>query len=241
MQPYAYAVIRDDPTVTFLIRRWANGDSILPAVKRLMELGLNDEAAATARLGLADDACRDRDELEAALHEISSAPAGWLDSLQDFARNPSDEKWEELMRFVPEEVAYQRLRNTIAILMRLGCDGDILFRCASRLGFVPDLFDMAASGRVSPETIEKRAEGSGARAAWLGLAAQAAFARGDRFGTIRLLREGCRDPESATLAYASAIEIRELADDELNDELDKVGVPPRPVYSGTQEDDEEPF
>jgi hypothetical protein len=235
-------VLRDDPRVTFLIRRWANGDSILPAVHRLMELGFNDEAAATARLGLVDSECQDRPALEAALLEISSAPPGWVSALEEFARNPTDDGWSALMRFVPEEVFYQRLRNTVPILMRLGCDGDVLFRCASRFGFTPDLFDLAASGTVKPETIEERGRDSGARAAWLGLAAQAAFARGDRFATIRYLREACRDEENASLAWASAMEIRELADDTLNAELDKVGVPQQPAYDDEDDDDdEEPF
>ena len=128
------------------------------------------------------------------------------------------------MRFVPEETVYQRLRTTIATLMRLGCDGNILFRCATRIGMTPDVFDLATSGTVDPEVIEQRGDGSAARPVWLGLAAQAAFTRGDRFAAIRYLREASRD-EDAFLAWASISEIREKADDALNEELDKVGVP----------------
>lgn len=216
--------MRDDPQLTFLTRRWLNGDSALPLVARLRELGYDTEAAATARLAVRDPKCLDRAALEAALEEIGSAPNGWVEALAEFARHPSEERWNELMTFVPEDVFYQRLRNTITTLMRLGCDGNVLFRCATRLGMTPDIFDLATSGTVDPEVIEERGSGSPARATWLGLAAQAAFARGDRFAVTRYLREAAARPE-AVLAWASITEIRAVADDELNDQLDRVGVP----------------
>lgn len=214
----------DDAQLTFLTRRWFNGDTSLPVVSRLHELGYDDEAAATARLALRDHECLDRPALEQALHEIASVPDGWLDALAAFAREPGIERWDELMQFVPEEVFYQRLRHTIATLHRLGCDGNVLFRCATRIGMTSDVFDLARSGTVDPEVIEERGAGSPARATWLGLAGQAAFARGDRFGVIRYLRDASRN-EHVCLAWASIGEIRELADDALNDDLDKAGVP----------------
>ncbi len=214
-----------DSEVRFLVRRWGNGESALPIVRRLIDLGFPDEAAATARLALVFPECLDREQLEAALFEIASPPDGWLEALTGFARNPSEERWKELMTFVPEEVFYQRLRNTMAILMRLGCDGDILFRCASRFGMTSDLFDLARTGTVDPLTIEERGAESAARAAWLGLAAMAAFARGDRFATLRYLRAACSDDDDAYLAWAAISEIRRDADEALNHELDKLGVP----------------
>jgi hypothetical protein len=51
---------------------------------------------------------------------------------------------------------------------------------------------------------------------WLGLAAQASFAWGDRFAVIRYLREASRAEDSLG-AWASIAEIRELADDALNE------------------------
>ena len=215
----------DDPQLTFLTRQWFNGGSALPLVQRLLEGGHSDEAAATARLALRSEDCADRAELEAVLLETASTPDGWIPTLEQFASQPSEAGWEQLMRFVPEEVWYHRLRNTIALLMRLGCDGNILFRCATRQGMTVDVFDLAASGTVDPEVIVERGEGSPARAAWLGLAAQASFIRGDRWNTVRHLREACRDCENAFLAWASISEIRREADESLNEELDKVGVP----------------
>jgi len=214
----------DEPQLTFLARRWLNGDSSLPFVQKLRELGYDGEAAATARLALRAAECPDREALEVALREIASSPDGWFDALAEFAHDPSEERWEELMRFVPEEVWYQRLRNTTEVLMRLGCDGNVLFRCTARIGMHSGVFDLARSGTVDPEVIEERGAGSGARATWLGLAAQAAYARGDRFAVIRYLRDASRD-EDAFLAWASINEIRQEADNALNEELDRVGVP----------------
>lgn len=171
-----------------------------------------------------DDAWADREVLEALLLETASTPQGWQEALADFAREPSEERWTELMSFVPEEVWYQRLRNTIAWLMRFGCDGNILFRCATRIGITTDVFDLAASGTVDPEVIVARGQDSPARAMWLALAAQAAFVRGDRWRTLGYLREACQD-EDAFLAWASISEIRREADEALNEELDKLGVP----------------
>jgi hypothetical protein len=41
-----------DEQLTFLSRSWMNGESSLPLVQRLRELGHETEAAATARLAL---------------------------------------------------------------------------------------------------------------------------------------------------------------------------------------------
>jgi hypothetical protein len=219
-------MLERDSQSRFLARRWLlGGESALPLVQRLADDGCDAEAAATGRLALAYPDCQHRTEIEAILRRIAGEPDGWDQALRDFAQEPSEERWGELMRFVPEEVFYQRLRTTVPLLMRLGCDGNVLFRCAARLGMTPDLFDLAASGKVDPAVIEDRARDSAASSAWLGLAAQAAFARGDRFGTMRYLRDALRDEEQAYLAWGSIGEIRQIADDEFNAELDKLGVP----------------
>jgi hypothetical protein len=215
----------DSPEVTLLLRHWGNGGSAFPAVKTLVECGYPDDAAAIARLALRAPDCIDREALEAAVSQIANASDEWVRAIEEFANHPSEERWEELMRFVPEEDQYQRLRHTIALLLSLQCDGNILFRCATKIGMTPDVFDLARSGAVDPEVIEARGEGSEARPAWLGLAAQAAFARNDRWSTLRYLREASQYGESSVLSWASISEIRREADDELNEELDRVGVP----------------
>jgi hypothetical protein len=215
----------EDPQVLFLIKRWHNGDSIMPAVRRLMELGDMDRAGATARLALVYPDCKEREELHEVLREISSVPAGWAESIAAYCEEPTEERWEAMLRFVPLDNLYNTVRTLLPELMRRGCDGDLLFTHASRVGKTPDLFTLAESGTVSPETIERRGDGSPARGTWLGLAAQAAFARGDRFATVRYLREACRDEEQAQFAWGSIFDIREQADDDLNAQLDKVGVP----------------
>jgi hypothetical protein len=221
-----------DPELTLFIRHWFNGGSALPVVERLFAGDEPDEAACIARLALRDPECVDRDAIEDIASRCASEPSGWLEALEKFARTttPDDmdaaiEQWNQLMQFVPEDVFYQRLRRTITLLHRLGCNGDVLFTCSTLTGSTTEVFDLAASGTVAPETIEARGNGSPARAMWLGLAAQAAQARDDRWSVLRYLREACNDPRNAFLAWASISEIREHADAELHEALNDLGVP----------------
>jgi len=208
----------------FLLRHFLHGGgSAVPAIRKLIDDGELDEAAVVARLAVRMAEGDERDQLFAVLGEITSAPTGWAAALERFAQQPGEEAWDELMRFVPEDVFYQRLKYTVLLLLGLGCDGDVLFRCVSRIGMMPELFDVAESGRVDPETIVARASGSAAEAAWLGLAAIAALVRGDREATVRhLWRASQLDP---ILSYASVAEIRGRADADLHAQLDQAGVP----------------
>lgn len=213
------------PEVIFLLRTWINGGSALPAVRMLIDNGYGFEAACTANVAIRKPDCEDREALLAAIGEVANTSDEWVEALQEFARHPSEERWNELFRFTPDEVFYQRLRHTIAILLALKCDGDILFRCAFKDGMTSDAFDVARSGLVDPQTIAARGDGSRARSAWLGLAALAAFARGDRWNTIGYLREACRNEDTAFLAWAAISEIREDADEELIAQLDDLDIP----------------
>jgi len=212
------------PEVTFLIRTWGNGGSALPAVQMMLEHGYGFEAACTAHVALKHPECADREALQNVIAEVAGSSEAWVEALREFAANPSEERWSELMRFVPEDVFYQRLRHTISLLMAMKCDGDMLFRCATKTGVTSDIFDLADSGTVDPLTIVERGRGSRARATWMGLAAQAAFARGDRWNTIAYLREAVSDERTAILAWASIDHIREKADDELKAQLDALGL-----------------
>lgn len=209
---------------TLLLRQWFHGGgSALPAVRALIRDGDADQAAVVARLAVRNAKGAEREKLFEILGEITSAPAGWVAALEQFAAAPGEEAWEELMRFVPEDVFHQRLKYTVLFLLSLECDGDVLFRCVSRLGMLPELFDLAESGRVDPDTIVARASGSPAEGSWLGLAALAAFARGDREATVRhLWRASQLDP---ILSFASISSIRDRGDEELNAALDAAGVP----------------
>jgi len=129
------------PEVTFLLRTWINGGSALPAVRMMIENGYGFEAACTANVAMKRPDCDERDALLAVIGEVANTSDEWVGALHDFARNPSEERWDELFRFAPEEVFYQRLRHTIAILLALQCDGDILFRCAFKHGMTSDAFD----------------------------------------------------------------------------------------------------
>jgi hypothetical protein len=131
------------------------------------------------------------------------------------------------MRFTPNEAYYQRTRNTLRILRRLGTDPNALFRCATRHGTVPDAFALVQSGEVDPETVVARADEASpaARGLWLGLAAEAAFARGDDLGTVRLLKMAYAEAAEGLGPRMSVMSIRAAASPELQEMLDRVGVP----------------
>lgn len=215
----------EDPQVVQRQRFWLNGGSALPLLELLVEQGRLDDAAATARIALAMERCEDRAQIETILREAGSPPAGWDEALQAYADDPSDQRWDDLMRFIPDEVAYNRLRNMVVQLRALGANPDTLFLHVSRFGIVSELLEMGESGDVDPETIRGRAaESPDNRSFWLGLAAQAAFARGERFLTVRLLAEAY-DAKSGVPADFSAMQIREEADDALHAMMDAVGIP----------------
>lgn len=218
-------VVDEDPRVVQRRRFWRNGGSALPLIELLIELDRVDDAAAMARLALAMEPCADRDAIAEILWDAGSPPDGWDASLRAYAADPTDERWEEILRFIPMEVVYQRMRNTVAELRKLGADPDQLFLHASRDGIIPELLEMGESGAVDPETIRERGnESPHNRSFWLGLAAQAAFARGEKFLTVRFLAEAY-DANAGVPADFAAMQIRYEADDELQALLDSVGIP----------------
>jgi hypothetical protein len=149
-----------------------------------------------------------------------------VESLAEFAKSPSLERWRELMRFVPPEYAYQRHRETVRRLRSLGVDGDMLFRCASDFGLTPDLIELVEDGCVTVSTIvERAARSGGAKATYLGLAAEAAFLAGDIVGTVRLLRQSIAHENEWCCALPHVFFIRERASPEQEDVLDRAGIP----------------
>jgi len=207
-------------------QRWLNGDSALPVVTLLVSRGANAEAAAVARLALTRPACPDAMELEAILDRLAASPAGWTESLAEFARSPSRERWRELMRFVPPEYMYQRHREAVRRLRSLGVDGDMLFQCASEYGLTPDLIGLVEGGCVAVKTVvERAARSGGAKTTYLGLAAEAAFLAGDMVGTVRLLREAIAHENEWCSTLPHIFFVRERASPEQKDLLDRANIP----------------
>ena len=218
--------VQRDPELCDAEQRWLNGGSALPVVTLFLSRDANVQAAVVARLALARPACPDAEELEAALARVAAAPPGWGKALAGFASAPSPEAWRELMRFVPSQYAYQRQREAVRRLRSLGVDGDMLFRCASEYGLTPDLIELVEDGCVAVSTIVERATRSGgAKATYLGLAAEAAFLAGDMLGTVRLLRESLAHENEWCTALPHVCFIRERATDEQKNLLDRGGIP----------------
>lgn len=181
--------INNDPEVRAARKRWLAGGSALPVVELLVSRGAKIEAATFARYALTKADCPDAKELVAVLAGLSSPPAGGDEALAEFAGSPSAERWRDLMRFVPEDLFYLRVRDVVGRLSQLGVDGDTIFSYACDVGLTPDLIELMERGSVSVKVLEQRAaHASGAKTTYFGLAAQAAFLQGDTLGTVRLLR-----------------------------------------------------
>lgn len=218
--------VQRDPEIRDAEQRWLNGDSALPVVTLLVSRGAEAEAAAVARLALTRPGCPDAADLEAILDRVAASPVGWTESLAEFARSPSLECWRELMRFVPLQYAYQRQREAVRRLRSLGVDGDMLFRCASEYGLTPDLIELVEDGCVAVSTIvERAARSGGAKATYLGLAAEAAFLAGDMVGTVRLLRQSNAHENEWCSALPHVFFIRERASPEQKELLDRASIP----------------
>ena len=206
---------------------WLRGGSHLGYMEVLRDSGRATEAAVLARTLLAKDGCAERGELEDFLKSLSSPPQGWEEAVVDLADDPSIERWESLWRFTPEEVYEERVRYTLLLLRRMGVDPDRLFELATSRGVMPDAIELVETGSVSPRTIEERAlrAPGTARAIWLGLAARAAMIRGDRFGTVRLLKAAYETHHPEFPPMLDLEFVREHADAELQSMLDRAGLP----------------
>ncbi|MDP2325988.1 MAG: hypothetical protein Q8N51_18455, partial [Gammaproteobacteria bacterium] len=65
----------------------------------------------------------------------------------------------------------------------------------------------------------------GAKATYLGLAAEAAFLAGDTLGTVRLLRESMANENEWCSVMPHSMFVRERASAELTKMLDRAGIP----------------
>ena len=216
-----------DPELHQAQTSWfSDGGSALPLVSLHMARGETLEAGAVARCALAQPDCADAEEIERLLYQIDEAPDDWTSILTEFAAAPSIERWRDIMRFVPGDLAYQRKRNSIRRLRQLGIDTNILFLCACDLGITPDAMELVEDGLVDVDVIIERAEISGgARTVYLGLAATAAYLTGDIVGAIRLLRQSTTHQNDMVSALPHIWFIREHANEEVNAMLDQAGIP----------------
>lgn len=217
----------DEDRVERLRDDWIRGGMAGPVIEELIRLKRMDQAGALARIALSSDRCQDREAVEKLLDLAGAPPPGWTDAVLAFSKNPTPDGWDSLMSFTPNEVLYQRTRNTIRLLRRIGTDPDALFRCATQIGTVPDAFELVQSGEVDPETVVERGWQAppGARALWFGLAAEAAFIRGDELGSVRLLKLAYAEAADDIGPEMSVMVIRRDASDDLHKMLDKVGIP----------------
>src|SRR5689334_21763778 len=101
----------DDPELDEVQDAWLSGGSALPLIRLLAAREEIVEAAAVARLALDRKGCPDAEAIESLLDQFDQVPPDWDDTLRAFSAGPSVERWREIMRFVPDDLYYQRLRN----------------------------------------------------------------------------------------------------------------------------------
>jgi hypothetical protein len=217
---------RPQELVVVLLRDYRDGASAHPLVMLLIATDQAPFAATVAYLALASPDCRDRDALEELLTACGRPPDQWSEALVDLARSPSVEAWDELQRFTPDDVYYDRARNALRVLRGLGVDPVLLFHIATRYGTTPDAIELVETGLVPPEVVAARGNESPAASMWLALAAVAAQARSDRLGVVRYLRDAWRAPYDYGLVKSLTLQVRESADPELQGLLDAAEVPP---------------
>lgn len=206
---------------------WLSGERHARYLRILMDHGRSTEAVAMARTLIEHGDDRDRRELEALMADAAQVPEGWSEAVRAFARAPSVEAWQELLRFTPHDRIEQRQRYTLALLRTLEVPPEVLFDCATHDGVTSEAIELAERGLVDPHHIETRADAApaGSEALWLGLAARAACVRGDRFNTVRLLRDVVHSSLPPDLARRDVQFVRDRADAELHALLDSAGVP----------------
>lgn len=218
-----------DPSLLLEVSRedWLSGGRHAQYLRILMDHGRSTEAVAMARTLIEHGDDRDRRELESLMADAAQVPEGWSEAVRAFAREPSVRAWHELLRFTPHDRFEQRQRYTLALLRQLDVPPEVLFDCATHEGVSSDAIELAERGLVDPQRIEARAADAptGAEAVWLGLAARAACVRGDRFNTVRLLREVMASTLPADMAQRDLQFVRARADAELHALLDSAGLP----------------
>lgn len=217
---------RNDELLELLFGIWRDDFSnAARLVETLIDVDRSGEAAVIAHMALHQDVCVERDRIDRALESICAPPDGWRASLEEFARAPSVEAWRELMQFTPDGFFYARTREAMRVLMAMNVDGNILFECATDIGTTPDAIQLVEEGKVDPDVVLERSRKGTvqSRGLWIGLAARAAYAQGDRFRAVRLLRDAYRRAHPDWPPIADAMELVRVADDELRAMLDKAG------------------
>jgi hypothetical protein len=203
---------------------WLRGGSHVAYLRVLARAGRVEDAAALARTLIGRSSDAERDALEAFLAGLSQPPADWEEHVARLAESPTEEAWDALLRFTPAEHVVERQRYTVHLLLRLGVAGDHVFRLAARHGVTSEILRLVEEGHVDPLVIEAFAETCiGTREMWLGFAARAACVRGDRLGSLRLLRRAHVDLE-AQYVESDLHFIAEHADDTLKEMLASAGI-----------------
>jgi hypothetical protein len=222
------AALRGDPDALLAASReeWLRGADHATYLRTLVRFGRARSAVHLASVLLDRPGAENREGLEGVLAEAAHAPDRWREAVAELAAEPSDERWRALFLFTPPEHRQERLRYTIRLLLALGTSAEAIFDFVALDDTPLDTVEIVDKGMVASARIEARAkrEPSHRQAPWFGLAARAACVRGDRLGSVRLLREAIRAAGSPTVVDADVRFVRSRADAMLRQMLDGAGL-----------------
>ena len=214
-----------DQQEIWLSQQWLRGGSALPLMRFHVERDQKEKAIIVGRTALSDPDCADAEEVAALLSTLESTPAGWDAAIDGFVADPSSERWENILRFAPPDLAHAWLRRAYRDAIARGCDPNALVRFGSQSGVTPDVMELVDQGGVDPETLIERANQPGAaRSFWLGLAAQAAYLHGNKFRAVSLLREAKSCADDLSFPLYSILFLQEREDPELEQMMQSAGV-----------------
>lgn len=224
---YLLEARRGDPQRLILSarQRWLNGGEHLDYLQLMRAFGRHQEVIDLAFALLIDrELTPELEDVERVLRDELRIPPGHDAAVERFLNNPSEETIEPLLRFIPVESEENQLRFTIAAFLRRGAEPSLLLALIGPRALTEEMQLLIDDGRLSPQVIGALAERHPEdQADLLGFAARSAQAQGDHLGTIRYLRFAM-DTDEEERVRDHLEQIRELADPELLELLDRAGL-----------------
>lgn len=206
-------------------QRWLNGGAHLDYLQLMRAFGRHQEVTDLAFALLIDrELTPELANVERLLREELRIPQGHQPALERYLSDPSEETLEPLLLFIPAEAEEEHLRFTIAALLRRGADASLLLALIGPSALTEEMQFLIDEGELSPQVIEAlAAQHPDAQVDLLGFAARSAQAQGDHLGTIRYLRSAM-SADAEERARDHLEQVRELADPDLLDLLDRAGL-----------------
>lgn len=211
-------------------REWVHGASHATYLRLLFRLGRRDHAVKLA-LSLLEESSDEFGEVRAMLDRTLRMPPGTEVRIAELVASPTLDRWLDVVRFWSTAEREFRIRYAIVRMLGEGVDADSIFRLIATEGPIEPVIDLVDRGIVDPAVIVAFASelGVAERAAFFGLAARSAAARGESFRAARYLRDARALGLANTTLDADVAYVRAHADANLFRALVASGFPGAPT------------